>query len=503
MNNNRYHWIFYLIVFVILGTTCIQVYWNYKNYGVNKQQFVNDVQISLDNAVNLYYTNIAERSTIGYAFQGISINELANNNSQLDSVLGYLKISSKINGDVNNLRTIRKVDSSFVKKNKGKNYKRKGLPNRIILSGNDLQNSDVFNLEYFKALLSKVIISMRMDSINLKEIDSIFKSELKRKKIEFDYNLVYSKSNKESQYLNKIIGNENILDRANRKSILSTFSKSTFLPNESTLRVDFSDITKIILMKIMSGIFLSVILVLFVILSLFFLLSIIKYQKKLAEVKNDLISNITHEFKTPIATISVALESIRDFNVIENKEKTKSYLNISSDQLSKLNVMVEKLLETATLDSEKLVLDKENVNIVEILKTVANKHLLQVNDKTIEQVYCDEEVFANVDVFHFENAINNVIDNAVKYGGDKISILLNQTHISFEIFISDNGNTLVKSDKHHIFEKFYRIPKGNTHDVKGYGIGLYYTKKIIDKHGGDIRLDLSNKVTTFKILLPK
>ena len=108
----------------------------------------------------------------------------------------------------------------------------------------------------------------------------------------------------------------------------------------------------------------------------------------------------------------------------------------------------------------------------------------------------------NVDVFHFENALNNILDNAVKYGGNKITIQLNATESKFEINISDNGKTLTSADKERIFEKFYRIPKGNTHDVKGFGIGLYYTKKIIDKHNGIIGLDMSKNQTTFKIKLP-
>jgi two-component system phosphate regulon sensor histidine kinase PhoR len=113
-----------------------------------------------------------------------------------------------------------------------------------------------------------------------------------------------------------------------------------------------------------------------------------------------------------------------------------------------------------------------------------------------------EPVMASVDVFHFENAINNILDNAVKYGGANISFGLVAKTNSFEIIISDNGNNLSKANKDRIFEKFYRVPKGNTHDVKGFGIGLFYTKTIIEKHGGTIKVDLNNALTTFKISLP-
>jgi two-component system phosphate regulon sensor histidine kinase PhoR len=106
-----------------------------------------------------------------------------------------------------------------------------------------------------------------------------------------------------------------------------------------------------------------------------------------------------------------------------------------------------------------------------------------------------------IDVFHFENALNNIIDNAVKYGGEEISVTIEKKEGNVEIQISDSGNELTDEHKKYLFEKFYRVPKGNTHDVKGFGIGLYYAKQIIEKHGGTIDLHL-NKLTTFKIVLP-
>jgi len=284
--------------------------------------------------------------------------------------------------------------------------------------------------------------------------------------------------------------------------MLHTFSKSTFLPENSSLSIVFTNETKAVLKRVMGGILISTLLVLAIISCLFYLLGIIKRQKQLAEVKNDLISNITHEFKTPIATIGVALESIKNFKVLDDKKKTENYLDMSSEQLSKLNIMVEKLLETATLDSENLNLNKEQANLNDLLNTVVSKHQLQNEEKNMSFIDSEAPIIANIDVFHFENAINNLVDNAVKYGGDTISLQLNQNNINTIISVSDNGDTLNKANKERIFEKFYRIPKGNTHDVKGFGIGLYYTKKIIEKHGGTIQLDLKNKLTTFNISIP-
>ena len=217
----------------------------------------------------------------------------------------------------------------------------------------------------------------------------------------------------------------------------------------------------------------------------------------MAEVKNDLISNITHEFKTPIATIGVALESISNFNGIDDKAKTKKYINMSSEQLNKLNIMVEKLLETATLDSDSLELNREVVDVVALLKDLTHRYRVHFPEKEFNISLKVESLEAKVDLFHFENALNNILDNAVKYGGPIISVDLIPKQHSFEVLISDSGNTLSKTNKDRIFEKFYRVPKGNTHDVKGFGIGLYYTKTIIDKHGGSIDLNLAKHLTTF------
>ncbi len=503
MNDKRYQWILYVIVFVILGTISIQVYWNYKNYLVNKQQLINDVQVTLDNAVESYYANLAEKSSVGFIIEATSQEDLFGDDGKFDSIMHGLNIAKKgfdnpdslyidIN-DSNNVRVFKglKADSLLKTINNDKNIE--PPKNSNVEIKHFFSEVDSMSVDKLKILTSKVIFSISHDSLDLKAINTFLQKELQRKRLNIDYGLSFIDIN------NDIINHN---PQVVQLSDLSVASKSTFLPKDSNLKIHFANETKIILKRILSGILISIILVLAVISCLFYLLKIIKHQKQLAEVKNDLISNITHEFKTPISTISVALESIKNFNVIDDKEKTKSYLDMSSSQLSKLNVMVEKLLETATLDSDSLELNKEPVNITDLLQTIIDKHQIQTETKKINFRSSSENIIANVDVFHFENAINNIIDNAIKYGGNEISVYLKQHENTFEISISDNGKSLTKKNKDKIFEKFYRVSKGNTHDVKGFGIGLYYAKKIIEKHNGNIHLDLNNTLTTFKISLP-
>ena len=504
MNDMRYKWMLYVITFVILSTIGIQVYWNYKNYQTNKQQLINDVQVSLDNAVDSYYTNLAEYSAIeGFSLHSNSEDKLFDLPFDLDSLINERPKSNelKINKDLK--RLARKSVHNYHKQN---SRDLDSIRMESIFHNPDSIVSDSFQfgikriklfdidsptIKDINLLTSKVFVAITRDSLSLEDIDGLLKSELSRKKINIIYDLTFESLGLETQKLKKI-----------NPSHLSTNSKSPFLPRGSSLSIHFSNETKIILKRILTGILISTLLVLAVIGCLFYLLQIIRTQKQLAEVKNDLISNITHEFKTPIATISVALESLKSFNVIDDKKKTKTYLDMSSEQLTKLNLMVEKLLETATLDSENLELHKTPINVIDLLHTIVAKHQMQTESVTIDFDPKQTIFDVKVDVFHFENAINNIIDNAIKYGGNQIWIELSQNSSSFTISISDSGNSLNNVNKDQIFEKFYRVSKGNTHNIKGFGIGLYYTKKIIEKHDGTILLNLKKTHTTFKLTLP-
>lgn len=509
MNDKRYKWILYTIVAVIAITIGIQVFWNYKNYQANKQQLINDVQISLDKAVDDYYADLAERTTLGISLVGDAQLDALGEDSELTRFLKQIdSTTSEFNNldslDVDNLDGLtvfrgRKADSMMSA------YHQKHRPMDIDsfrFQVDQMKQNDSIDFDSFELLTSKIVVSISNDSLDLKKVDSLLNIELERKNISIEQQLNYT-PNRSSVWINSKKDSLNSKEAVkNKKYDLSTTSKSTFLPKGCTLELQFNNSKATILKRSLAGIFISTILIIAVISCLFYLLKVIKHQKQLAEVKNDLISNITHEFKTPIATIGVALESISNFNGIDDKAKTQKYIGMSSEQLSKLNTMVEKLLETATLDSDNLKLNKESANMVELMTSLTNRYKIRFTDKTINESYKVDQLMANVDLFHLENALNNILDNAVKYGGDIISVDLLPRDNTFEIHISDNGNNLSKANKDKIFEKFYRVPKGNTHDVKGFGIGLYYTKTIVEKHGGLIEIDLSNQLTTFKITLP-
>lgn len=533
MKTRKHQWIIYFISATILTTIAVQFYWNYKNYLQNKQRVINEIQISLDNSIEQYFADLSKRSYFAIItskkdsttkkktsaiWKDIfkSIDTTKTKSKKQDSI--YNKVDfrvTSINFEANDTKDFRdtshlidsimcdhKLDHSH---NKKFNNSIKAITqfNKDGKTGVHIEQNSVSNVQVFRGKratdslklikgLETIFVAVQNDTINPKKIDSILQQQLAAKKIAINYGFEYFKKDTIYTTFNPITSNNlEVID-----------SKSTFLGPDNRFVMKYSNPSIEVLKRSSTGILLSLLLSLAVISSLFYLLKIINQQKALAEIKNDLISNITHEFKTPITTVSTALEAINNFNAIEDTEKTKKYVRISEHQIKKLHLMVEKLLETATLDSEKLLLKKEEVDLVQLLEKLTKKHQLLISDKAIDFISNVNQQIVNLDVFHFENAVSNLIDNAVKYGGDKIDVQFSTTKESIVISVTDNGKGIDKNQQDKVFDKFYRVPKGNTHDVKGFGIGLYYTKKIIEKHNATIQLNTNTGKTTFKINLP-
>jgi two-component system phosphate regulon sensor histidine kinase PhoR len=501
MNLKKQHWTLYFITATIVLTIAVQLYWNYNNYLDNKQRVQNEIQSSLDIAIDEYYTDLSKSNfftIIDYDSINIKSSFLKDvwnediNSSKSKVSISSIKISSDYKGDVSSIPKI--LDSIFITDTIEFEFNdEKITPKKLTKYQPEIQkfkiNSD--SLKFLKGIQS-VAIALNNDEINFTRLDSIFTNQLSKKGIKTPHYLVLLEKDI------KVGGSNKAKDIE-----LSLFSnsKSTFLRPDQNLRAYYKDPTIQALKKSSTGILLSLLLSLSVIFCLVYLLKIISTQKELAEIKNDLINNITHEFKTPIATISTAIEAIESFNVSDNKEKTKQYAAISAFQLKKLHQMVEKLLETATLDSESLMLQKEPTNIVDLIAKIAKKFELLTKKEINFKTNIDSKIL-KIDRFHFENAISNLVDNAIKYGGDSIEVNLNSVLNVTEISVADNGKGIDKSQQERIFDKFYRVPKGNTHDVKGFGIGLYYTQKIIEKHNGSINVSSNFDNTIFKLQIP-
>ncbi|KIC92523.1 sensor histidine kinase KdpD [Flavihumibacter sp. ZG627] len=230
-------------------------------------------------------------------------------------------------------------------------------------------------------------------------------------------------------------------------------------------------------------------------------------QKKLSEIKNDFINNMTHEFKTPLATISLAVDALRTEKVSNDKDKMQYFTGIIKEENKRMNKQVETILQAALMDRQEIQLSRRPVKVHSIIEQVLENFDLQMQSRNgqvdVQLNAKKDEIIA--DEVHFTNLINNLVDNAVKYSKDNLllKIQTSSNNKGVQIRIEDNGIGMSKESLKRIFEKFYRVHTGNLHNVKGFGLGLSYVKNIVDAHNGKIKVESTlGKGTTFIIDMP-
>lgn len=503
-----------MIGITLLIAILVQAWRMYSQFEVIQDRLVEDVHQSLENAVESYFAELAKTDVIALtdfsgnktffeddSFPERSITRISIN--QRDSMGGFL---DQLTGNQKLFQTLEKAGKEDFSTLFWKEIQSDSTHEMVILDSNRRMAIDKKNelqiffgkdqadsIDQLKFLTSKIIISITRDSLDFDKLKGFLEEELQRRRITINYQLI--QSNRRNPQFERPIP---VLDTSlvEPKMPFKAVSRSTFLPPGQSLELYFENTALTILKRGLVEILTSLIFLAIIAYAFYYLYQTIKNQKEIAEIKQDLIANITHEFKTPIATTLSAIEGIQQFNPENDLSKTDRYLGISKTQMLKLNQMVEKLLETATLDSDQLVMKKEQIEPEPLLRQLIQKFQTLAPEKDIDltlPAHC-KPIFA--DPFHFENALSNLLDNAVKYGGDQIRICLDQNGLH-KIRIHDNGGTIPSEQKERVFEQFYRIPKGDVHDVKGFGIGLYYVKKILEKHEGKIELETGKQSTTF------
>ena len=230
-------------------------------------------------------------------------------------------------------------------------------------------------------------------------------------------------------------------------------------------------------------------------------------QKKLSEIKSDFINNMTHEFKTPLATISLAVDALKNDKVKGNVEKTNYFTNIIKEENKRMNKQVETILQAALLDKQEVQLNLKKLPAHDLITGALNNITLQVEEKQgkLDVQFNAEKDMILADEVHFTNLINNLLDNAVKYSKENLEIKLSTENSGnqLKIKIEDNGIGMNKETVNRIFEKFYRAHTGNIHNVKGFGLGLSYVKTMVQAHHGIIKAEsVLGKGSTFIITIP-
>lgn len=350
----------------------------------------------------------------------------------------------------------------------------------------------------FDAYTSKLPIHKRVSN---KEITIRLKNELESKGIltNFKYG-IYSNglaTQLKSGYFRKEVG----------KSYMVPMFADAEGNSNFQLFVTFPEKKNFILSSISKILVLSAFFILIIILAFASALYQLIKQKQISEIKTDFINNMTHEFKTPIATINLALDAIKNPKIIEDKEKVLRYVNMIRDENKRMHGQVENVLRISKLEKNQLDVSKEKVNVHDLIEDAITHVELLVKDKggfiKMQLNPVNAEILGNH--FHLTNVFVNILDNAIKYSENepKINIYTENIANKFIIKIHDNGIGMTKSVQKNIFKKFYREETGNIHNVKGHGLGLSYVKKIIEIHQGTINVESEKgEGSTFIIKLP-
>jgi len=230
-------------------------------------------------------------------------------------------------------------------------------------------------------------------------------------------------------------------------------------------------------------------------------------QKKLSEIKSDFINNMTHELKTPLATISLAIDALTNEKVIHDSDKIRYYSGMIKDENKRMNKQVEKILQAARIEKQDIKLNLQKLDAHDLINKVANNLSLQIQEKngTITLKLDADRHIIEADEVHFSNIIFNLLDNAIKYSKNNLHIEVSTSNVSsmLAIKIADNGIGMNRETQSRVFEKFYRAHTGNIHNVKGFGLGLSYVKATVEAHQGKVTVESTiGKGSTFTVLMP-
>lgn len=261
---------------------------------------------------------------------------------------------------------------------------------------------------------------------------------------------------------------------------------------------------KVIAPQILFGCFLT----LLTLISFVVMYRSIRSQQRLMALKNDFISNITHELKTPIATVSVALEALKNFKGIDNPKLTTEYLDIAQLELGRLSILTEKVLTTSLFDERGLTLEYEPVDLEATVSTILNNMKLVVEKASARLSFekVGEDFTINSSSLHLTNVVYNLLDNALKYSlsNPEVMVTLRDAGTNIELAVADKGMGIAPEFQSKIFERFFRMPTGDVHNIKGYGLGLSYVDQVVKKHGGSITVaSAPGQGSTFTVILPK
>lgn len=338
------------------------------------------------------------------------------------------------------------------------------------------------------------------DRINKTLLDSLLAKEFKNAGINTRYE--YAVKNTNGEY---VIQSESFVE--NPLIFMRQLFPNDVFRKQNFLTIYFPEQKSYVFQSLGLMIFSSTFLTLFILITFSTTIYIILKQKRLSQIKSDFVNNMTHELKTPISTISLASQMLRDKTIPVEHKNIDHISGIISNESQRLGFQVEKVLQMAIFDKGKIDLKIQQLNVHALISNISANFILQVKKRngTLVEKLEAQHPMVMVDEVHFTNVLFNLLDNAVKYSHDApyITITTHNTKKGLAISIKDKGIGISRENQKRIFEQFYRVPTGNIHNVKGFGLGLSYVKIILEKHNAQITLESElKKGTKFEIILP-
>ncbi|HXB11165.1 MAG TPA: HAMP domain-containing sensor histidine kinase [Bacteroidia bacterium] len=524
----------FFIGLVLLGLICVQLYWIGNAIKLTQQHFEQDVNDGLNDVVTRFdKVSTLAKLTQKFNFRKQAIRWLSPKQESTAHGTKFLKdtmgehSSYSIHGNQYNVKILEELttDSNGVNTSRiQRTYNaldstrddnlEPGIKfnSRNSIVGTDsidkklqmlMGRSDVMN-EIFDELVSINVYNDVNPHIDTVQLDSLIHSALSDRNIIVPYRF------------GLLNATQDTIIAASKGATSAELMKSSFMVNlmpknvfmhPRYLSLYFPNETNHILYTLRFILLTSLILITIVIGAFYYTISTIFRQKKLSEIKSDFINNMTHEFKTPISTISLASEVLGDASIEKSAEKSQSYLQIIRNENKRLGSLVETILQAAILDKGELKLNIQETDVHQVIADVVQSMRLQIQNKngkvTMNLNAQRYSLFA--DRMHIGNIIYNLLDNAIKYCRvePQIIITTESTAEGLTLSVQDNGIGISKEDQKKIFETFYRVPTGNVHNVKGFGLGLSYVKAVAEKHGGHAEVESEpGNGSTFIVYLP-
>ncbi|MEZ4918586.1 MAG: HAMP domain-containing sensor histidine kinase [Saprospiraceae bacterium] len=474
----------------LIGVISLQIYWIGWNIRLNEEQFDKNVYAALNRVADKleYYENA--------------------------SVLEALESSRKNKSGVSGGGVF---DGGQFPENgysRSKSTRSKNLPNPTQSTNSPAFEDDVNMWEYLK--VRQLVDSKPLaERIRLDILGNSIKNELSNRGISSLYQYgVYSKARNSFVVTNDhyvVLDNSTQMVQGGASNLFnSPYRVALFqqdIESPGYLSLYFPNRTSLVLGPVWKTLLLSIVFTGIILFCFFYTIQVIYRQKKLSEMKTDFINNMTHEFKTPIATISLAADSISSPMIVDKPDKIKRFVDIIRQENRRMNSQVERVLQMALIDKKDFQLKLGEINLHELISQTVDNFGLQIEQRegTLSTNLQATRPVIEGDATHIASIIHNLLDNANKYSPQKPDIVIHtrDVPIGVEVTVQDHGIGMTKEARKHIFDKFYRVHTGNIHDVKGFGLGLSYVKAIMTAHKGmvDVKSELG-KGSSFSLTFP-